>query len=287
MSPYPPAAKREYLKRLGGSWRDLADEVGMPRHEYAGATDGDGPRVVWDWLADRKRLAGLPEALRVIGRGDLVAELEALAVTPRPSGPQVGPVEQPAAKGSVRRGWRPGWALAAMAGLVALVACGAIGWVVWNSRDAGDKKSSGVDSTQTLPSGSVVAEVDVRPPDGEQCCGPDLAVEFQTTGTAPRGRTLWLCVSLTPPSSSITYYFPQQSVSSRPGPVLRTVVHVDRAAVGSVVRVFVASVDQPGSATLQAMLALDDGAGDWSDRAALPPGSLVVSAGADVRMTHA
>lgn len=106
MSPHRPEIRREFLRRTTGDWRDLADQVGMGGHEYAGVIDADGPRRVWDWLDARDRLTDLPDALRAIGRDDMadlfppageddIADLSPPAAQEDVAGP-VPPVGRPA-----------------------------------------------------------------------------------------------------------------------------------------------------------------------------------------------
>lgn len=129
--------------------------------------------------------------------------------------------------------------------------------------------------------------VDVSPPAGEECCGPDLVVEHRTLAAAPAGRTLWLCVALRTEPGSPTYYFPQQSVTAQPTTAAtQTTVHIERARAGWTVQVFVVGVDGTGSAALQAMPATDDGSGDWIDRTTLPQEAQVVSGRADITLTR-
>ncbi|ETW99008.1 MAG: hypothetical protein ETSY1_16605 [Candidatus Entotheonella factor] len=64
--------KLEFCRRLGNSWRDLADVIPIPHHEQRRFERGFEPRAIWDWLQDRQRLSELPETLRRIGRDDLV-----------------------------------------------------------------------------------------------------------------------------------------------------------------------------------------------------------------------
>jgi hypothetical protein len=64
--------KVEFLRRLGDSWRDLADLLEIPSHDQRQfANTSDPGRAVWDWLTDRGALDRLPAALAQIERGDL------------------------------------------------------------------------------------------------------------------------------------------------------------------------------------------------------------------------
>jgi len=65
------AVKVAFCRRLGSSWRELADVLGIPSHDAGSFEPGDEPRAVWRWLQDRDRLEELPRALTAIDRPDL------------------------------------------------------------------------------------------------------------------------------------------------------------------------------------------------------------------------
>lgn len=72
---YPPQARLEFCNRLAESWLDLADYLGIRPHEQNRFSRGTEPRAIWNWLADRGQLDGLPAALAAIGRDDLASLL--------------------------------------------------------------------------------------------------------------------------------------------------------------------------------------------------------------------
>jgi len=63
--------KLEFSRRLGSSWQDLADIVGIESFERAAFGKGDEAREIWTWLQNRNRLQELPARLREIGRDDI------------------------------------------------------------------------------------------------------------------------------------------------------------------------------------------------------------------------
>jgi hypothetical protein len=65
------SVRLQVIRRLDGSWADLADYLEVPVHEQARFPRGDEPRALLQWLDGRGRLHELPAALRVIGRADL------------------------------------------------------------------------------------------------------------------------------------------------------------------------------------------------------------------------
>lgn len=79
-TPYPPWTKVEFCRRLGDTWKDLADLIGVMRHERARFERGDEARAIWEWLEDRGRLGELGTALHALGREDLAELLPAAAV---------------------------------------------------------------------------------------------------------------------------------------------------------------------------------------------------------------
>jgi hypothetical protein len=67
-----------FCQRLRGSWLDLSDVLGIAPHERGRFPPGDEARVIWEWLAARRRLKALPAALAVVDRTDLQQLLETL-----------------------------------------------------------------------------------------------------------------------------------------------------------------------------------------------------------------
>jgi bDLD-like protein len=76
-------AKLEFVQRLSDSWRDLADLLEVSTYERATFRTGDEARCIWEWLDNRGRLAGLPDALEGIDRSDLADTLLANKSTGR------------------------------------------------------------------------------------------------------------------------------------------------------------------------------------------------------------
>ena len=75
MSTYDGKIKLAFCERLGKKWRDLADYFEIEISERDGFEQGNEAREVWEWLDRRERLNELPEALRYIGRDDLVVKV--------------------------------------------------------------------------------------------------------------------------------------------------------------------------------------------------------------------
>ena len=67
----PRTVKAQVLHRLTYDWPDLADVLGIPRHEVRRFRSGDEAYEVWAWLESRDRLAELPDALAGLDRHDL------------------------------------------------------------------------------------------------------------------------------------------------------------------------------------------------------------------------
>ena len=67
----PRTVKAQVLHRLTYDWPDLADVLGIPRHEVRRFRSGDEAYEVWAWLESRDRLAELPDALAGLDRPDL------------------------------------------------------------------------------------------------------------------------------------------------------------------------------------------------------------------------
>ncbi|MBW4508543.1 MAG: hypothetical protein KME64_18820 [Scytonematopsis contorta HA4267-MV1] len=72
---YPGRVKLVICQRLVNDWDKLADYFDIKQHESATFELGKQPNRVWEWLEQRNKLDELEEALIVIGREDLVAEL--------------------------------------------------------------------------------------------------------------------------------------------------------------------------------------------------------------------
>jgi hypothetical protein len=73
---YSGKAKIEICARLFPGWEELADYFRITPAERAGFKRGQEPHAVWEWLEQRRRLPGLPDALVYIGRGDLLEFLD-------------------------------------------------------------------------------------------------------------------------------------------------------------------------------------------------------------------
>jgi len=69
-------AKLVFCRRLGRSWLDLADAVGIRPDERATFEPGQEGRQIWEWLEFRDRLPALPTALRQVDREDLADEID-------------------------------------------------------------------------------------------------------------------------------------------------------------------------------------------------------------------
>lgn len=77
--------KVEFARRLGPSWKDLADIFGIQPYEKAGFPPGDEARSIWEWLEVRGRLDELRESLRGVDRADLADLIgDALDASPPP-----------------------------------------------------------------------------------------------------------------------------------------------------------------------------------------------------------
>ncbi len=63
--------KLAFARRAYASWADIADALDIAAHERPRWPRGAEAAALWDWLADRNRLAELPWACRVAGRHDL------------------------------------------------------------------------------------------------------------------------------------------------------------------------------------------------------------------------
>ncbi|MEU8614153.1 hypothetical protein AB0C29_39820, partial [Actinoplanes sp. NPDC048791] len=83
-----PGAKVEFCRRLGDSWRDVADLIGVPSHERRSFKAGDEPRELWEWAESRRRLPDLRDALPEAGRADLVELIRLDDLAPDPPAPR-------------------------------------------------------------------------------------------------------------------------------------------------------------------------------------------------------
>jgi len=75
MPNYNGKTKLAFCGRLGNKWKDLADYFDVEISDRDRFEQSDEPREVWEWLERRTRLGELPEALRYIGREDLVVQV--------------------------------------------------------------------------------------------------------------------------------------------------------------------------------------------------------------------
>ena len=64
---FDSSAKLRFIQRIGPSWKDLADALGIEPYERNRFVHGDEPRPVWEWLQVRGRLGDLRPALSHIG----------------------------------------------------------------------------------------------------------------------------------------------------------------------------------------------------------------------------
>jgi hypothetical protein len=69
---YGGRGKLAFSQRLGDSWRDIADLLGIPTYSQASFVQGHEARWIWEWLETRGRLGELRDALRAVDRTDLV-----------------------------------------------------------------------------------------------------------------------------------------------------------------------------------------------------------------------
>lgn len=72
--PFTGPIKVEVCGRLISDWKKLADYFEIPPANRAQFERGREPQGVWEWLESRAQLPDLPEALRYIGRHDLLEE---------------------------------------------------------------------------------------------------------------------------------------------------------------------------------------------------------------------
>jgi hypothetical protein len=73
---YSGMIKLQVCWGMGASWRDLADVLGVPRHERDRFAAGYEAQELWEWLAARGRIGDLRGGLRLIGRDDLLPYLD-------------------------------------------------------------------------------------------------------------------------------------------------------------------------------------------------------------------
>jgi hypothetical protein len=95
--------KVEFVRRLGHDWADLADLVGIQRHERDRFVRGDEARAIWEWLDEHGRLPELAGVLGQLGRDDLANEighqLDVAAVAVAVAVPLAAPIsERPRAR---------------------------------------------------------------------------------------------------------------------------------------------------------------------------------------------
>jgi NB-ARC domain len=69
------AQKLDFTRRLGDSWRDVADLIGVEPAERSRWQAGYEAGEIWDWLLVRHRLGDLKAVCAQVGRPDLAATL--------------------------------------------------------------------------------------------------------------------------------------------------------------------------------------------------------------------
>jgi hypothetical protein len=67
---------------MDDEWEDLADYYDIPLDERKHFRRGRECQDIWKWLENRKKLGGLPDALKTIGREDLIDELIPMSAEP-------------------------------------------------------------------------------------------------------------------------------------------------------------------------------------------------------------
>ncbi len=87
-SAYSAKTRFVFCRRLGDSWRDLADYFDISLTPPKPLTAEWEARAIWKWLDQSHRLGELPEALEFLGCEDLATELFA---TPSASAPVAAP----------------------------------------------------------------------------------------------------------------------------------------------------------------------------------------------------
>lgn len=75
----PQQNRLEFYERLGDSWHELADILGIPYRAVMSFARGREPQAICRWLIERGRMMELPGALNLIGREDLVELAESFA----------------------------------------------------------------------------------------------------------------------------------------------------------------------------------------------------------------
>lgn len=70
------AGKIQVCRRLFADWEDLADYFEIEPYEKARFKQGREPQEIWEWLEARSMLHALPDALKGIGRSDLIPLLD-------------------------------------------------------------------------------------------------------------------------------------------------------------------------------------------------------------------
>jgi nucleoside phosphorylase len=73
---YSGKVKIVVCRRLGESWRDLADYFDVEDYDRRTFGYGREPQGLWQWLSDRDKLGELDQGLEFIGRDDLLDELK-------------------------------------------------------------------------------------------------------------------------------------------------------------------------------------------------------------------
>ncbi|MDJ0702231.1 MAG: 5'-methylthioadenosine/S-adenosylhomocysteine nucleosidase [Leptolyngbyaceae cyanobacterium MO_188.B28] len=72
---YSGKTKVYICRKLQSDWQELADLCDIPKHYVARFEQGRQAYDIWDWLEERSRLSALEEALELLERYDLLAEL--------------------------------------------------------------------------------------------------------------------------------------------------------------------------------------------------------------------
>ena len=70
-TPPPLVPRNAFAQRLGDSWMELANQLGIPDHTRRRWPHGGEADAIWRWLTECGRFDQLPDALRAIGRDDL------------------------------------------------------------------------------------------------------------------------------------------------------------------------------------------------------------------------
>jgi nucleoside phosphorylase len=72
---YSRRSRIKLCRRLGEDWKDLADYFDIPPSTRATFDRGRECQSIWDWLDARNKLDGLEDALKEIGRTDVIGEI--------------------------------------------------------------------------------------------------------------------------------------------------------------------------------------------------------------------